>query len=438
MAVSAAIVMVDPISTGGTIAFEAHSRGYEVIAVWCSELQEEFKSHVPDCCKTRGFKFYAHVDEKPSLDETVAAVRQAAGSLPVVACIVGGESGVTLADQLSLELGLRTNGILPYGNRRNKSVQQKAIKAAGLRAVREALGTQWREVEAFVKSETFPIVVKPVESAGSDGVKLCQNEVEAKDHFELLMSSQRKVGSQGAAVLCQEFLRGREYVVDHVSRDGVHKTVMVWYYDKRSTNGSAFVYYGMIPVDSACPEAKTVIEYCRGVLDALQFRNGPTHGEVMMTDDGPCLVEMNCRAHGCDGTWVPLSRALTGGYAQPEVTVSAYLDAYRFAEIPDVMPSPFQAAGQEVMLVSYFSGTVKSTPGYDKLRQLSSFVALQTGIKVGSLVGLTVDLFTAAGILILSHADSKVLENDLSRVRKMEKEGLFEFEETDAAQMLGA
>merc|ERR1712146_279905 len=73
----------------------------------------------------------------------------------------------------------------------------------------------------------------------------------------------------------------------------------------------------------------------------------------------------------------------------------------RFAEIPDVMPSPFQAAGQEVMLVSYFSGTVKSTPGYDKLRQLSSFVALQTGIKVGSRVGLTVDLFTAAGILIL-------------------------------------
>ena len=33
---------------------------------------------------------------------------------------------------------------------------------------------------------------------------------------------------QGAAVLLQEYLQGKEYIVDHVSRDGVHKTTMVW------------------------------------------------------------------------------------------------------------------------------------------------------------------------------------------------------------------
>lgn len=119
---------------------------------------------------------------------------------------------MTLADKLSLELGVRTNGMFALGDRRNKSVQQKAVKAAGLRAVREALGTEWGEVEAFVDSESFPVVVKPVESCGSDGVKLCKTKQEAKDHFNLLMHSQRKVGAQGAAVLCQEFLKGKEYV----------------------------------------------------------------------------------------------------------------------------------------------------------------------------------------------------------------------------------
>ena len=34
-------------------------------------------------------------------------------------------------------------------------------------------------------------------------------------------------------VLCQEFLKGKEYVIDQVSREGVHKTMMVWVYDKR-------------------------------------------------------------------------------------------------------------------------------------------------------------------------------------------------------------
>merc|ERR1712038_1357490 len=97
------------------------------------------------------------------------------------------------------------------------------------------------------------------------------------------------VGAQDAAVLVQEFLKGQEYVIDHVSRDGVHKCVMVYVYDKRPTNGAAFVYYGMIPVDAESKEAKILIEYTRGVLDALKLDNGPTHGEVMMTSDGPWL-----------------------------------------------------------------------------------------------------------------------------------------------------
>ena len=133
--------------------------------------------------------------------------------------------------------------------------------------------------------------------------------------------------AQSTAVLCQEFLKGTEYVVDHVSRDGVHKTMMVWVYDKRPTNGGDFVYYGMVPVDSQSREAQIFIKYTRDVLDALKLHNGPSHGEVMMGPDNvPCLVEMNCRSHGWDGAWVPLAKKLTGGYSQPDVT----LDSSRF------------------------------------------------------------------------------------------------------------
>ena len=130
---------------------------------------------------------------------------------------------------------------------------------------------------------------KQTESAGSDGVKLCHDFDEANEHFEQLMKSQMVNGGDCPAVLCQEFLQGKEYVVDHVSRDGDHKTVMVWVYDKRRCNNAAFVYFGCVPVDSESPEAKILIPYVRGVLDALEFKNGPSHAEVMMTSDGPCL-----------------------------------------------------------------------------------------------------------------------------------------------------
>lgn len=429
---SSAIIVVDPISTGGSLAFEAYISGYAVIAVWCDELLVDLRSHTPDCCKTRGFRFSAEVNEQASITETADKVRLIAQDLEVelVACIVGGESGVTLADALSQELGLRSNGVLPSGDRRNKSVQRELVHASGLRAVRESLGTQWSQVVDFVDNEKCPIVLKPVESAGSDGVKLCRTKQEAKDHFHLLMSSQRVNGGANAAVLCQEFLQGDEYVVDHVSRDGVHKTVMVWRYDKRPTNGAEFVYYGMIPVDSSTAEALVLIKYTRDVLDALELANGPTHGEIMMTSTGPCLVEMNCRSHGWMGGWVPLAVALTG-YAQPSVALCSYLDADAFAEIPDVPVSPFRATGQTVMLVSFFRGRVKATPGYEQILQLPSFVSLQTDIGIGSRVHLTVDLATAVGVLVLSNSNALDLEADLARVRAMEREGLFVLSEEE-------
>ena len=79
-------------------------------------------------------------------------------------------------------------------------------------------------------------------------------------------------------VLCQEFLRGKEYVIDHVSRDGVHKLMMTWVYDKRPRNGSQFVYFGMLPIDPRSEEAQALVPYIRGVLDALGMRHGVSCG----------------------------------------------------------------------------------------------------------------------------------------------------------------
>merc|ERR1719253_89081 len=116
-----------------------------------------------------------------------------------------------------------------------------------------------------------------------------------------------------------------------------------------------------------------------------------------MTDTGPCLVEMACNAHGGDGTWQPLVRALNGGYSQINATVDAYLDRQAFSLIPEKMPSPFKAAGQEVILVSYSRGQVKSTPGFDIIKSLRSFVYFETGVQFGSEVDYTTTPFTSIG-----------------------------------------
>lgn len=277
------VVLVDPYSTGCVIGQEMAKRGYLLIALWTTGFAEEMKSHVPESCGNMGY--FAEIDQAATLDETEKKLKEAAGGHKIAACLAGGEAGVDYADAFSEHLGLKTNGT-DIPNRRDKKLQQELIKKTGLRSVRQAGSSEFSEVESFLRTEQYPVVLKPVESAGSDGVKLCYTFDEAKEHFEVLMDSQMVNGGACPSVLCQEFLKGKEYVIDHVSMNGEHKTSMVWVYDKRPANGSAFVYYGMLPVAIDSPEAKILISYTRRVLDAIGIRNGPSHGEVMMTADG--------------------------------------------------------------------------------------------------------------------------------------------------------
>ena len=183
------------------------------MAVWTFGFSDEMKTHIPTACGQ--LEYLAYVDEvHNSLDDTIRQLKAACGSHKIMACLAGGEAGVDLADALSEQLGLLTNGT--ETNRRDKKIQQELIQAAGLRSVRQAGGATFQEVETFLHTEEFPVVLKPTASAGSDGVKLCNTFQEAKEHFELLMDSQMVNGGDCPAVLCQEFLRGKEYVVDHL------------------------------------------------------------------------------------------------------------------------------------------------------------------------------------------------------------------------------
>jgi len=167
--------------------------------------------------------------------------------------------------------------------------------------------------------------------------------------------------------------------------------------------------------------------YTRGVIDALGLRHGPTHAEVMLTADGPCLVEMNCRAHGADGTWASLARALTGGFSQVDATADAFLDHSAFARLPSVYNElgDFKAAGQLVQLVSCYDGIIASLAPLGAIRALDSFQYMQVAEAVapGKMLEKTVDLFTGIGFVILCHADPASVERDVATIRKMEKEG---------------
>jgi biotin carboxylase len=154
------------------------------------------------------------------------------------------------------------------------------------------------------------------------------------------------------AVLVQEYLEGQEYVVDMVSRDGVHKVVAVWAYDRRAANGAGFVCFGQRPLTVQDePEVAAMIAYQKKVVDALGIRHGPTHGEVKWCKGEPVLVEVGARCHGGDGLWVTVTDECFG-HNQVRSSIYAYLDEDKFNAIPDVV-SPSSANHSLYSLIGF-------------------------------------------------------------------------------------
>ena len=262
----AAVVVVDPISTGAILARRAHDLGFAVVRVWSDVVPEELRNFVDP---RASFEYAATIQHTTdNVPGTVSLLRDL--ELHIRDVMVGCETGVLLGDALCEGLGVRGNGTAKSALRRNKFLQTEALRLAGINACGQRLADSAADVEDFIRereesvdeSRPFEAVVKPVEGAGSDGVTVCHSADEVRRAFASLEGTKNVLGLMNYSVLLQEYLRGDEYVIDTVSRSGVHKCVAIWKYDKRMCNGSPLVYFGLtlMHIDSE-PGLRSMVEY---------------------------------------------------------------------------------------------------------------------------------------------------------------------------------
>lgn len=438
-----AIVIVDPISTGARLAFEAQSRGSKVIRIFSEGPgSKNILDLVPESCRGLTYAVTLHFN----WDDPSATVRELS-SLPyhIMACQVGCESGVEAYDQLTAAMpGFPSNGLDLSAARRDKYIMGESVRNAGLRAVKQKEVSKWdAEVLDFLSKElkvrehdtTGPwCVLKPTRSAASDGVYIAKCLDDAAEAFDRILGATSVFGTQNQSVLLQEFLKGKEYVVDSVSMEGEHKCVAIWEYDKRPCNGAPFVYFGMVLYQSENGEReRRLVEYMHNVLDALGVRHGPSHGEVMWLEDedAPCLVEVGARPHGGEGTFVDLAEPVLG-FSQVHVMLDTFDKPHRFRRLPK-LPDRFQGGAQEVFLVSRQSGFLAAYPLLEKIKRLRSFKNLELQVKVGSRIDITVDLMTTPGSIMLAHSDGKVVEEDSQFIRQLQdEEGFYQLAKVNA------
>jgi len=418
--VRGAAVVVDAYSTGSRLAPRFAAAGLPVVHVQSSPTLPDFY--------LRGFRasdFVENVVHEGDLDAT--AERVAAHEPAFV--VVGAEPGVPLADALSERLGLPSNGSAQSAARRDKNAMGEALRAAGLRTAEALKTADVEEAIAWAAGRGgAPVVVKPLDSAGTDGVSICADAESIRASFATNLGRPNALHGANEQLLVQELLEGTQLFVNSVSWDGVHHVSEVWR-DNKLRRGANFIYDYEELLPRHGEQQDQVVPYVESVLDALGIRFGPAHTEVMLTATGPVLVESGARMHGS----VPDEIVDRCTPSHQTLTAEAYLDPHAVARRAQ-RPYDLAAGAYCVMLISQHEGRIVGDAGLREIEALPSFAGTISMLGPGDTLKRTIDLFSCPGIIYLVDPDRAQLKADYDRIRELDAAGaVFETEELVAS-----
>lgn len=155
--------------------------------------------------------------------------------------------------------------------------------------------TELGQARDFAERHGYPVILKPVAGAASSGVSVVRDEDELATAWAWAKAAEEPDTDD---VLAEPYLDGVELSVEAFSQDGDHRIVSLTtkIKDDRHCVEVGHVVRGSF--DAATTEA--VRRFTLTVLDALGIRDGVTHTEVILTRDGPRLVETHLRPAGDD------------------------------------------------------------------------------------------------------------------------------------------
>lgn len=191
------------------------------------------------------------------------------------------EPGVLLAARLRERLGadgMTEQEVLPF---RNKDLMKQVLSEAGVRTPRHALATSAEECREAARRIGFPVILKPVDGAGSADT----HRVEDSAQLEAAVA---KLGHL-SEVNVEEFVDGEEFTFDTVCVEGEVAFHSISWYRPRPLVARTVQWISpqiIMLRDTEAGHLRGGLEMGRAVLRALGFRTGFTHMEWYLKSDG--------------------------------------------------------------------------------------------------------------------------------------------------------
>jgi phosphoribosylamine--glycine ligase len=217
--------------------------------------------------------------------------------------------------EIPLEAGIvnlfHTRGLPIFGPTReaarietSKRFAKELMVRAGIPTARSVQHSDAGEAKAALADFGSPVVIKASGLAGGKGVIVAQSAVEAERAIDAMLSD-RVFGAAGREILIEEFMDGEEISLFSIT-DGQQALPLLAAQDhKRLLEGDFGPNTGGMgayaPTSLATPElvGQVLSEIIRPTLAAMREAGCPFTGllyaGLMITDEGPRVVEFNCR-----------------------------------------------------------------------------------------------------------------------------------------------
>lgn len=426
--VSNTIVVVDGFSTGRFLADEFRRLGCRILHVSsCPAPPRVLKPSFRPMDYDRVVPWSSDVG---SLVKTLAAVRPDA-------IVAGCDTGVYLADLLADRLGLPGNPPTTSCRRRDKYLMVQAMRFAGFPVPAQIKSDNLNRLLRWAKRlDRWPIVVKPLEGAGSQGVAVCRSPDDLTRAFAANIAAPNLLDIENREVVAQSYVDGTQLVVNTITlAEGIHYVTDVWRVALRDQPGRAIERIGLSLLVGRGHPLPLVQSFAGRVLDTLDVRFGAGNIDLRITSDGPVLLELNARVMGATMNRGALDAAL--GFTHASALAMSVTCPWDFDARFGAGYGPRRRL--EILNVDVATeGIVVARPGLSRIASLASFLTVDKLPAIGDRVAPAGDTTGRNGFVYLSHEDEIVLERDRALVRELIEAGhLLEIAPLRAAETIG-
>lgn len=179
-------------------------------------------------------------------------------------------------------------------------------------------------IDAFM-TKGIKCIVKPADNSGSRGVDLL-SDYDSKEAIYFAYEYSKKFSRSGIIVV-EEYMEGAEVSVETLSVNG--KCHIIQITDKLTTGAPYFVEMGHNEPSMLSKDTKKCIaEVTNMAVKAIGIENGPSHTEIIVTKEGPKIVELGARLGGDNITThlVPLSTGVNMVECSIKIALGESLD----------------------------------------------------------------------------------------------------------------